>query len=169
VSSLPSSLLRAAVALATMVALVVPGAAFAQLRVSIGAGAGIAGSTMGSLSEGLTAPVVMGEVAAMAKAVGVGVEVDGWRHDSLSILIASGDLHVRLASTPLAIKLGAGVGRGDPDGQGTISGTAGHIGATYDFGFSATRALTLFANGLVVYTSARTLQMVNAGLAITWR
>jgi hypothetical protein len=169
VSSLPSSLLRAAVALATMVALVVPGAAFAQLRVSIGAGAGIAGSTMGSLSEGLTAPVVMGEVAAMAKAVGVGVEVDGWRHDSLSILIASGDLHVRLASTPLAIKLGAGVGRGDPDGQGTISGTAGHIGATYDFGFSATRALTLFANGLVVYTSARSLQMVDAGLAITWR
>jgi hypothetical protein len=169
VSSLPSSLLRAAVALATMVALVVPGAAFAQLRVSIGAGAGIAGSTMGSLSEGLTAPVVMGEVAAMAKAVGVGVEVDGWRHDSLSILIASGDLHVRLASTPLAIKLGAGVGRGDPDGQGTISGTAGHIGATYDIGFSATRALTLFANGLVVYTAARTLQMANAGLAITWR
>jgi hypothetical protein len=166
---LPSSLLRAAVALATMVALVVPGAAFAQLRVSIGAGAGIAGSTMGSLSEGLTAPVVMGEVAAMAKAVGVGVEVDGWRHDSLSILIASGDLHVRLASTPLAIKLGAGVGRGDPDGQGTISGTAGHIGATYDIGFSGTRALTLFANGLVVYTAARTLQMANAGLAITWR
>jgi hypothetical protein len=169
VSRLPSSLLRAAVALATMVALVVPGAAFAQLRVSIGAGAGIAGSTMGSLSEGLTAPVVMGEVAAMAKAVGVGVEVDGWRHDSLSILIASGDLHVRLASTPLAIKLGAGVGRGDPDGQGTISGTAGHIGATYDIGFSGTRALTLFANGLVVYTAARTLQMANAGLAITWR
>ena len=167
-SSLPSSLLRAAVAVAAMVVLV-PGAASAQLRVSIGAGAGIAGSTMGSLSEGLTAPVAMGEVAAMAKAVGVGVEVDGWRHDSLSIVIASADLHVRVASSPLAIKLGAGVGRGDPDGQGTISGTAGHIGATYDFGFSATRALTLFANGLVVYTSARTLQMVNAGLAITWR
>jgi hypothetical protein len=167
-SSLPSSLLRAAVAVAAMVVLV-PGAASAQLRVSIGAGAGIAGSTMGSLSEGLTAPVGMGEVAALAKAVGLGVEVDGWRHDSLSILIASADLHVRVASTPLAIKLGAGVGRGDPDGQGTISGTAGHIGATYDFGFSATRALTLFANGLVVYTSARTLQMVNAGLAITWR
>jgi hypothetical protein len=167
-SPLPSSVLRAAVAVAAMVVLV-PGAASAQLRVSIGAGAGIAGSTMGSLSEGLTAPVAMGEVAAMAKAVGVGVEVDGWRHDSLSILIASADLHVRVASTPLAIKLGAGVGRGDPDGQGTISGTAGHIGATYDFGFSATRALTLFANGLVVYTSARTLQMANAGVAITWR
>jgi hypothetical protein len=167
-SSLPSSVLRAAVAVAAMVVLV-PGAASAQLRVSVGAGAGIAGSTMGSLSEGLTAPVAMGEVAAMAKAVGLGVEVDGWRHDSLSILIASADLHVRVASTPLAIKLGAGVGRGDPDGQGTISGTAGHIGATYDFGFSATRALTLFANGLVVYTSARTLQMANAGVAITWR
>jgi hypothetical protein len=167
-SPLPSSWLRAAAAVATMVVLA-PGAASGQSRVSIGAGAGIAGSTMGSLSEGLTAPVVMGEVAAMAKAVGVGVEVDGWRHDSLSILIASADLHVRLASTPLVIKLGAGVGRGDPDGQGTINGTAGHIGATYDFGFSATRALTLFANGLVVYTSARTLQMVNAGLAITWR
>jgi hypothetical protein len=167
-SSLPSSLLRAAVTVATMIALV-PGAASAQLRASVGAGAGIAGSTESTLSEGRTAPIVMGELAAMARAVGVGVEVDGWRHDSLSIVIASADLHVRLASTPLAIKLGAGVGRGDPDGQGTISGTAGHIGATYDFGFSATRALTLFANGLVVYTSARSLQMVDAGLAITWR
>ena len=105
----------------------------------------------------------------MAKAVGVGVEVDGWRHDSLSIVIASADLHVRLASTPLAIKLGAGVGRGDPDGQGNHQRHRRSYWCDDDFGFSATRALTLFANGLVVYTSARSLQMVDAGLAITWR
>lgn len=145
------------------------GIAFAQMRASLGAGAGIAGSTDGSLSEGRTAPVVMGEVAAMAKAVGVGVEVDGWRHDAASILIASGDLHVRLASTPIVIKLGASVGHGNPDGKGTISGTGGHVGATYDIGFSAARALTVFGNALFVYSPVRSQQMVDGGLAITWR
>jgi hypothetical protein len=166
---LPSSALRTVAAVAATFALSVPAAAFAQMRVSIGAGAGIAGSTDATLSEGRTAPVIMGEVAAMAKAVGIGVEVDGWRHDSSSILIASGDLHLRFPSTPIVVKAGAGFGRGDPDGQGTISGTAGHVGATYDIGFSATRALTLFANGFLVYAPARSLQMVDAGLAITWR
>ena len=77
-SPLPSSWLRAAAAVATMVVLA-PGAASGQSRVSIGAGAGIAGSTMGSLSEGLTAPVVMGEVAAMVRSEG------GWSGARISV------------------------------------------------------------------------------------
>ena len=54
-SSLPSSLLRAAVTVATIIALV-PGAASAQLRAWSARGAGIAGSTESTLSEGRTAP-----------------------------------------------------------------------------------------------------------------
>ena len=146
-----------------------PGIAFAQMRVSVGAGAGIAGSTDASLSEGRTAPVVMGQVAAMAAVVGIGAEVDGWRNGTSSVLIASGDLQFRVPSTPLFVKLGAGAGRGDPDGKGTITGTAGHIGAAYDIRLSATRALSLFGNAFLVYAPSRSFQMVDGGLAITWR
>jgi hypothetical protein len=147
----------------------VPGIASAQMRVSVGAGAGIAGSTDASLSEGHTATSVMGQVAAMATLVGIGAEVDGWRNGTSSVLIASVDLNLRVPLTPLFVKLGAGAGRGDPDGKGTITGTAGHIGAAYDIGLSATRALTLFGNAFLVYAPSRSLQMVDGGIAITWR
>jgi hypothetical protein len=147
----------------------VPRIACAQMRLSAGAGAGIAGSTDASLSEGRTAPVVMGQVAAMGAVVGVGAEADGWRNGTSSVLVASGDLHLRVPSTPLFVKVGVGAGRGDPDGKGTITGTAGHIGAAYDIGLSATRALTLFGNAFLVYAPSRSLQMVDGGIAITWR
>jgi hypothetical protein len=150
-------------------AVTVPGVASAQLRVSVGAGVGIAGSTDASLSEGRSAPVVMGQVTAMAALVGVGVEVDGWRSGASSVLLASGDLQLRVPSTPLFVKLGVGFGRGDPDGKGTINGTAGHLGAAYDISLSATRALTLFGNAFLVYAPTRSLQMVDGGIAITWR
>lgn len=164
-SSFARRILMAGVAAVAMI----PGLASAQMRVSVGAGAGIAGSTDASLSEGRTAPVVMAQVTAMGAVVGVGAEADGWRNGTSSVLIASGDLQVRVPSTPLFVKLGAGFGRGDPDGKGTISGTAGHIGVAYDIGVSATRAVTLFGNGFLVYAPARSLQMVDGGLAITWR
>ena len=167
--SLPNCVLCAMVAVAATAALVIPGAALAQGRVSIGAGAGIAGTTESTLSDGRTAPVVMGELAATARPVGAGLEVDGWLRDASTILIATGDLRVRLASTPIVIKLGAGVGRVDPDGPGSISGVAGHLGADCDIGLSASRALTLFANAFLVHAPARSYQMVNGGLAITWR
>lgn len=150
-------------------AMTVPGVASAQMRVSVGAGAGIAGSTDASLSEGRSAPVVMGEVAAMAAVVGVGGEVDGWRNGASNVLLASGDLQFHVPSTPLFFKLGAGVGRGDPDGKGTISGAAGHIGAAYEISLAAARALTLFGNAFLVYAPTRSLQMVDGGVAITWR
>jgi hypothetical protein len=150
-------------------AVTVPGVASAQMRVSVGAGAGIAGSTDASLSEGRSAPVVMGQVTAMAALVGVGVEVDGWRSGASNVLFASGDLQFHVPSTPLFVKLGAGVGRGDPDGKGTISGVAGHIGAAYDISLTTARALTLFGNAFLVYAPTRSLQMVDGGVAITWR
>jgi hypothetical protein len=156
-------------AMVAAVALTVPRVAFAQLRMSFGAGAGIAGTTDASLSEGRTAPIVMAEVAAMANAVGLGLEVDAWHRDASSSLIANGDLHIRIPSTPVVVKFGAGVGRWDSETHGTITGTAAHIGATYDIGFSAARALTLFANGFLVYSPLQSQQLVDAGLAFTWR
>lgn len=146
-----------------------PGVASAQMRASIGAGGGIAGSTDASLSEGRSAPIVMGQVTAMAAALGVGVQVDGWRNGGSSVVVATGDLQLHVPSTPLFVKLGVGFGRGDPDGKGTISGTAGHLGAAYDISLSARRALTLFGNAFLVYAPTRSLQMVDGGLALTWR
>jgi hypothetical protein len=148
---------------------VVPGLASAQLRVSVGAGAGIAGSTDASLSEGRSAPIVMGQLTAMAALVGVGVEVDGWRNGASSVFLANADLQFHARSTPFFLKVGAGFGRGDPDGKGTISGASGHLGAAYDIGLTTARALTLFGNAFLVYTPTRSLQMVDGGITITWR
>jgi hypothetical protein len=146
-------------------------AASAQVRMSIGAGAGIAGSTDGSLSEGLTGPVAMGQLTAFAPVgVGVGLEVDGWRSGAQNALLETGHLQFHVPSVPVYLTLGAGFGRGDPDGRGTISGTAGHIGVAWDIGLlRSPLSLTLFGNGLVVYTPTRSLQMVDGGLAITRR
>jgi hypothetical protein len=160
---------RCILLIGAMAAMSAPGVASAQLRISAGAGAGIAGSTDGSLSEGRTAPVVMGQVTAMSTLVGVGVEVDGWRSGASSVLLGTGHLQLHLPSTPLFLTLGAGFGRGDPDGKGTISGTAGQIGARCDVKLPAPLALTLFGNGFLVYAPVRSLQMVDAGLAITRR
>src|SRR5512142_1097566 len=96
-----SVFLRRVLIIGVIAVVAVPGSAFAQMRVSVGAGAGIAGSTDASLSEGRTAPVVMGQVAAMAAVVGIGAEVDGWRSGASSVLIASGDLQFHVPSTPL--------------------------------------------------------------------
>jgi hypothetical protein len=152
-----------------MAIVMVPRLAFAQLRVSVGAGAGIAGGTDGSLSEGRSAPVVMAQVST-SSAVGLGIEADAWLRSGSNVSVATGDVQLRIPSTSLFIKLGGGFGRGDPDGKGTVDGTAGHIGAAYDVNISGSRfAMTLFANGFVVYTASRSLQMVDGGLAITRR
>jgi hypothetical protein len=163
-----SPLVRCVLIVGALATVTAPGVASAQMRVSVGAGAGIAGSTDASLSEGRSGPVVMGQVAAMAAHVGVGVEVNGWRNGASSVLLASGDLLFRLPSTPLFLELGAGFGRGDPDGKGTISGTGGHIGAACDIKLPVA-TLTLFGNAFLVYAPSRSLQMVDGGLAITWR
>ena len=145
-----------------------PSAASAQ-RLSVGAGAGIAASTEGTLSEGRTGLIVTGQITTPG-AVDGGLEADGWWRGSSSVLLATAHLQFHLPSTPLLFTLGAGVGRGDPDGLGTINGTAGHVGVALDMGpRSSSVALTLFGNGFLIYAPARSLQMVNAGLAITRR
>ena len=138
-------------------------------RLSVGAGVGIAASTDGTLSDGRAGPVVTAQ-ATTAGAVGVWLEADGWWHSSSNILIGTAHVQFHAPSTPLLFTLGAGIGRGDPDGLGTINGTAGHVGAAIDIGRQTSSvAVTLFANGFLIYNSSRSLQMVNAGLAITRR
>lgn len=164
----PAAIRRLLVAAA--VGLTASSAASAQVRASIGAGIGIAGSTDATLSEGRTGPVATAQVAAAAGPVGVGVEGDGWWRGSSSALIATGNLQLQVPSTQLFVTLGAGFGRGDPDGLGTINGTAGHVGLAYDIPFSGSKmALTLFGNGFLVYSPSRSLQLVEGGLAITHR
>jgi hypothetical protein len=156
--------------IAGVAAITIPMVVHAQVRLTVGAGAGIAASTDGSLSEGRTAPVVTAQLTAMASVIGAGAQVDGWWNGSSNVALATGHLQFHVPSTPLFLTLGAGFGRGDPDGKGTISGTAGHIGAACDIGRAASaRVLTLFGNAFLVYAPARSLQMVDGGLAITWR
>jgi hypothetical protein len=159
---------RLAVAAAVMI-IAGSAAASAQARVSVGAGAGIAASTDGTLSDGKTGPVATAQITTSGP-IGIGVEGDGWWHSGSSILLGTAHLQLHVPSTPVLLTLGAGVGHGDADGLGTITGTAGHVGVAVDLaGHNSSMALTLFGNGFLVYTSARSLQMVNAGLAITHR
>jgi len=65
---------------------------------------------------------------------------------------------------------GAGYGTGDPDGLGKVSGTAFHLGASFDFTIPAAPiAVTLFSNALLAHATSRSVQMVNGGLALTLR
>jgi len=153
---------------AAVAALALPKATSAQ-RVSAGAGAGIAASTNGSLSEGRTGPIVMGQVTTPGP-VGVGLEVDARLLSGSSVLIATAHLQFHVPSTPVFLAFGAGVGSGDPDRLGTITGVAARIGAAIDLGSQASSLTpTVFANGFLVYSPSRSLQMVEAGLAITRR
>jgi hypothetical protein len=154
---------------AAAVLLAAPGVA-AQTRVSIGAGAGLAASTDGSLSEGRGGPVVMGQIVhGIAPFVGVGAEVNYWRSGSADAAFATGQLQFHLLPTSFVLKVGGGYGHGNPDGLGKVDGPAGQVGAAYDIAFDRARVLlTLFANGLLAYSSARSMQMVDGGLAITW-
>jgi hypothetical protein len=156
--------------LGTAAGLAMSSVASAQLRASVGAGAGIAGSTDATLSEGRTAPVAMAQVTRAAGPIGVGLEVNGWWRGASDVLVATGNLQLQVPSTQFFVTLGAGFGRGDPDGLGTISGTAGHVGVAYDIPVSGSKlALTAFGNGFLVYSPTRSIQMVEGGLAITRR
>jgi hypothetical protein len=158
--------LRAGVA---VVLLAIPSALSAQTRVSLGAGAGIAGSTDASLSEGQTAPVVMGQITrSVMPLVRLGAEVDVWLHAGSYVTVATGIVQVHLPSTGFFLKAGVGYGAGDPDGRGRAGGVAGQIGAGYDITIpGAPVGFTLFANASLAYGSLRSLQMVDGGLALT--
>jgi hypothetical protein len=152
-------------------AMALPGVAASQARLSVGAGGGMAGSTESSLSDGRSAPVIMGQATmSVMPLVGLGVQVDDWRHSGSNVTFATAHVQLHVPVTPFYVKLGGGVGTGDPDGKGKITGAAGQIGAAYDLTLPlAPVALTLFGNAFLGHAKARSMQMVDLGLALTWR
>jgi hypothetical protein len=145
--------------------------ASAQARVSLGAGGGMAGSTESSLSDGRGAPVIMGQATmSVAPLIGLGVQVDDWRHSGSNVTFATAHLQLHIPVTPFYVKIGGGVGTGDPDGKGRITGAAGQIGAAYDLTLPfAPIALTAFGNAFLGHARERSMQMVDLGLALTFR
>ncbi len=155
--------------LATILAL--PSAASAQLRLSVGAGAGVSGSTDESLSNGRGAPIVMGQVTRpLFPGLGVGAEVDYWKGTASHVAFATALVQAHIPLIPVYFKAGLGYGNGDPDGTGNVSGLAGQIGVMYDITLPlAPVALTVFTNALLAHARLRSVQTVDAGLAFTWR
>jgi len=143
--------------------------AIAQARVSLGAGGGLAGSTESSLSDGRGAPAFMISVTkSVLPLVGLGLEVNDWRHSGSNVAFATGHVLLHLPVLPLFVKVGAGVGTGDPDGRGSATGAAVQFGGGYDLTLPlAPVALTIFGNALLSYSSSRSVQMVDLGLALT--
>jgi len=143
----------------------------AQTRLSFGAGLGRAGSTESSLSEGKNGTVLMGQIVrSVLPFVGIGAEFNRWSTGSLNTTFATGVVQIAVPLTGIRLKAGAGYGTGNPDGLGKASGTAVHLGASYDFTIPAAPiAITLFSNALVAHSTARSVQMVDAGLALTLR
>jgi len=145
--------------------------ASAQLRVSVGAGAGLSGSTESSLSDGTGAPILMAEVVRpLFPGLGLGAEVDYWKGRVSQVAFATALVQAHLPVIPLHVKAGLGYGNGDPDGNGNVAGLAGQLGAMYDITFpGAPVALSVFANALLAHAKLRSVQTVDAGLAITWK
>jgi len=143
----------------------------AQTRLSVGGGAGVAGSTESSLSDGRSGKVIMAQlVRGGLPFVTIGAEYNRWSHDSLSANFLTGIIQAHIPLTGFLLKVGAGYGSGDPDGLGKVNGPALQFGAAYDFTIPAAPiAVTLFGNALLSHASSRSLQMVGGGLALTLR
>jgi hypothetical protein len=154
-----------------LAALASPRTTAAQVRLSVGAGAGVAGSTDQSLSFGRGGVLLTGQLARVVLPfVGIGAEVNHWSRSGSSLTFATGIVQVHVPMTGLLLKAGAGYGAGDPDGLGRVSGVAGQLGAAYDLTLpGAPIAITLFANGALAYSPARSAQLVGGGLALTFR
>lgn len=162
---------RSWMAVAVVVACALPRVASAQTRLSLGVGGGVAGSTDASLSEGRSGLALMGQlVHGVLPFAGLGVDVDHWTRSGAAVTFVTGVVQLHVPATGLLLRAGAGFGTGDPDGAGTTSGVAGHIGLSYDLTIPAAPiAVTLFGNGSVAYSSSRSIQLVDAGIAITVR
>lgn len=156
---------------AVIVACAFPCSVSAQTRLSLGVGGGIAGSTDASLSEGRDGVALMGQlVRGVLPFVGLGVDVDRWSRSGATVTFVTGVAQLHVPATGLLLRAGAGFGTGDPDGGGTASGVAGHIGLSYDITIPAAPvAVTLFGNASLAYSSSRSMQLVDAGIAITLR
>lgn len=158
-------------AVCVLAALAIPRAMTAQVRLSVGAGAGVAGSTDQSLSNGSGGVVLTGQlVKGVLPFVGIGAEVNHWARSGSNLTFATAIVQVHVPLTGLLLKAGVGYGSGDPDGLGRVSGVAGQLGAAYDLTLpGAPIAITLFANGALAYSSTRSAQLVGGGLALTFR
>ena len=162
---------RSTVVAALLVTLVFPNRMRAQTRLSLGAGAGVAGSTDASLSEGRGGVVLAGQlVHGVLPFVGIGAEVNHWSRSGLNVTFATAVVQIHVPATGLLLKAGGGYGRGDPDGLGRVSGVAGELGLAYDLTLpGAPIAITLFGSGELAYASSRSVQLVGGGLALTFR
>lgn len=143
----------------------------AQVRLSLGAGAGVAGSTDASLSEGRGGALFTGQITRVVLPfVGLGAEVNHWTRSGSTATFATGIVQVHVPMTGLLVKAGVGYGAGDPDGLGHIGGVAGQLGLAYDLTLpGAPIAITLFGNGLLAYAPSRSMQLAGGGLALTFR
>ena len=157
--------------LASLALVAVPAVASAQLRVSLGAGAGLSGSTDESLSNGSGAPIVMAQVTRpVLPGLGLGAEVDYWKGPVSHVAFATALVQAHIPLIPIYFKAGLGYGNGDPDNNGNVSGLAGQLGVMYDLTLPlAPVALTVFSNALLAHARLRSVQTVDAGLAITWK
>ncbi len=162
---------RSWMTVAVIVACALPRVVSAQTRLSLGVGGGIAGSTDASLSEGRSGVTLMGQlVHGVLPFAGLGVDVDHWTRSGATITFVNGVAQLHVPATGLLLRAGAGFGTGDPDGAGTMRGVAGQIGLSYDLTIPAAPiALTLFGNASVAHSSSRSVQLVDAGIAITLR
>ena len=151
--------------------LATPGVVLGQMRLSVGAGIGVAGSTDQSLSYGRGAPIVMAQVTRpLLPGIGLGGEVDYWKGSVSHVGFATAVAQARLPLIPLYLKAGLGYGNGSPDNRGNVSGLAGQLGAMYDITLPlAPIALTVFGNAFLAHAALASVQTVDAGLAITWR
>jgi hypothetical protein len=162
---------RSIMAAALVAAVAAPRGLAAQVRFSLGVGAGVAGSTDASLSEGHGGVVLSGQLAhGVLPFVGIGAEVNHWSRSGANITFATGIVQVHVPMTGLFLKAGAGYGGGTPDQAGRVNGAAGQLGLAYDLTLpGAPIAITVFGNGLLAHAPSRSLQLVAGGLALTFR
>ncbi|HTE48005.1 MAG TPA: hypothetical protein VK636_22370 [Gemmatimonadaceae bacterium] len=141
----------------------------AQVSISIGAGAGIAGGTESSLSDGKGGWIAMGQVTTtMVPLIRAGVEVNHFQTGDINANFGTAILQARLPAVPFFVKIGVGYGRGDfKDADPVATGIAGEFGLGYSIGFPGVPVgIDIFGNALFAHGSSRSAQMVAGGLAI---
>lgn len=146
-----------------------PGTVRAQLGFSVGAGAGMAGGTESSLSDGHGGWIVMGQVTTTAiPLVRTGVEVNHLQNGDINASFVTGIIQAHVPLIPFFAKIGIGYGRGDFKDQDPVAkGVAVEIGLGYSIGFPGIPiGVDIFGNALLAHGSSRSAQMVDAGLAI---
>jgi hypothetical protein len=141
----------------------------AQVGFSIGAGAGIAGGTESSLSNGHGGWIAMGQVTTTAiPFVRAGAEVNHFQTGDITASFATAIIQAHVPVTPFFGKIGIGYGRGDFKDQNPVAkGLAVELGLGYSIGLPGVPiGVDVFGNALLAHGSSRSAQMLDAGLAI---